>query len=74
MLEGDKVAVSVEDLNEVRTSLESSIDTKMSKMESQLDSLTALINGLMNKDKPTVEVSDDVDLSSDAAQRVAAGD
>ena len=68
------MAVSVEDLNEMRTSLESSIDTKMSKMEAQLDTLTALINNIMNKDKPTIEVSDDADLSSEAAQRAAAGD
>ena len=65
--------MSAEDLNEVRASLESSIDTKMSKMEAQLDILTALINGLINKDKPTVEVSDDAELSSEAAQRAAAG-
>ena len=71
---GDKVLVSVEDLNEVRTSLESSMDTKISKMESQLETLTALIHGLMNKDKPSVEVSKDADLLSDAAQRTAAGD
>ena len=37
---GDKVGVSTEDLNEVRTSLESSMDTKMSKMEAKLDKFT----------------------------------
>ena len=71
MLEGDKVAVSVEDLNEVRTSLESSIDTKMSKMETQLDTLTALINNLMNKDKPAVAPSDEVNRALEAAKKAA---
>ena len=71
MPEGDKVAVSVEDLNEVRTSLESSIDTKMSKMENQLDTLTALINSLMNKYKTPVAPSDEVNRASEAVRKTA---
>jgi hypothetical protein len=53
--DGVKEAVSMDDLNEVKSSLESSIDTKMSKME---ETLTALILSLMNKDKPNVEISE----------------
>ena len=71
--DGDKVAVSTEDLNEVRTSLESSMDTKMSKIESKIDQFTELINNLMmNKAKPTVVVSEDADSLSEAALKAAA--
>ena len=59
----------MDDLNEVKSSLESSIDTKMSKME---ETLTALILNLMNKDKPIVEAPDDADHSSETAQKAAA--
>ena len=61
--------MSTEDLNEVRTSLESSMDTKMSKLA---ETLTALILSLMNKDKPNVEVSEDADHLSETAQKAAA--
>ena len=69
--DGEKVAVSAEDLNEVQTSLESAIDAKMSKMEAQLDTLTALINNLMNKDKPVVAPSDEVNRALEAAKKAA---
>ena len=71
MLEGDKVAVSVEDLNEVRTSLESSIDTKMSKIESKLDKLTALLNSVMDKINPTEPLDGNEDPLLAGAKKAA---
>ena len=58
--DGKKQMVSTDDLNEVRTSLESSIDTKMSKMDSKLDQLTALLNSVTSKVIPT-EVVEEVE-------------
>ena len=62
----------MDDLDEVRTSLESSMDTKMNKMESKIDQLTELINLMMSKKKPTVVLSDDAEGSSEAALKAAA--
>ena len=66
---GEKVAVSADDLNEVRTSLESSMDTKLNKMESKIDQLTALINKVMDKIKPTKALEDDEDPLLAGAQK-----
>ena len=60
----------MEYLNEVKASLESAIDTKMSKMESQLETLTTLLNSVVNKGIPTVEVEDP---SLAIANKAAAG-
>ena len=68
---GEKVAVSADDLNEVRTSLESSMDTKLNKMESKIDQLTALINNLvMDKIKPTKALEEDEDPLLAGTQKV----
>ena len=50
------------------------MDTKMSKMETKIDQLTKLINLMMNKDKPTVTSSDEVDRLSEVAQKAADGE
>ena len=68
---GEKVAVSMDDLNEVRTLLESSMDTKINKMESKLDQLTELINSLvMDKIKPTEALNKDEDSLLAGAQKL----
>ena len=69
---GDKEAVSTEDLNEVRTSLESSMDTKMSKMEAKLDKLATLIDSVITRVVPTKEVEEVEDPSLVVANKAAA--
>ena len=71
---GDKVGVSTKDLNEVRTSLESSMDTKMSKMEAKLDKLTALLDSVITRVIPTKEVEEVGDPSSAEAKKAAVGE
>ena len=71
---GDKVGVSTEDLNEVRTSLESSMDTKMSKMEAKLDKLTALIDSIITRVISPKEVEEVEDPSSAKAKKATVGE
>ena len=67
----EKLAISTDDLNEVRASLESSMDTKLDKMESKIDQLRDfLTNLIMNKSKPTVVLNEDEDPLSEAALRL----
>ena len=69
---GEKVPVSTEDLNEVWTSLESSMDTKMNKMESKIDQLTELINSIvMDKTKQPKALNEDEDPLLAGAQKAA---
>ena len=53
---GDNVPVSMEHLNEVKISLESTMDTKLSVMQQQLETLTALLNNMLDKGTPAVVV------------------
>ena len=69
--DGEKEAVSMDDLNEVKSSLESSIDTKMSKMESKLDKLTALLNSVMDKINPTEPLDGNEDPLLAGAKKAA---
>ena len=71
---GEKVGVSTEDLNEVRTSLESSMDTKMSSMEAKIDKLAALIDSVITKGIPTKEIEEVEDPSSAEAKKAAVGE
>ena len=50
----------MEHFNEVKASLESTMDTKLSMMQQQLETLTALLNGVLDKGTPAVveEVGD----------------
>ena len=68
---GDKVGVSTEDLNEVRTSLESSMDTKMSSMEAKIDKLAALIDSVITRGILTKEVEEVEDPSLVEANKAA---
>ena len=63
--------MSTEDLNEVRTSLESSMDTKMSSMEAKIDKLATLIDSVITKGIPTKEVEEVEDPSLAEANKAA---
>ena len=62
----------MEHLNEVKASLESTMDTNLSKMESQLETLTALLNSVISKGIPTVVVEEVGDPSLAVANKAAA--
>ena len=68
---GDKDPVSMGYLNEVKTSLESSMDTKLSRLENQLETLTALLNSVLDKGTPAVVVEEVGDPSLAVANKTA---
>ena len=68
---GDNVPVSMEHLNEVKISLESTMDTKLSLMQQQLEALTALLNNVLDKGTPAVVVEEVGDPSLAVANKAA---
>ena len=62
----------MEHLNEMKISLESTMDTKLSEMQQQLETLTALLNSLVDKGTPAVVVEEVGDPSLAVANKAAA--
>src|SRR3954451_18100297 len=67
-----KVGVSMEELNEVRASLEPTMDTKLGKIEAQIAGLTAIIEN-MARNKPPVEIVEERGPLTDPAKLIGAG-
>src|SRR3954452_9893608 len=67
-----KVGVSMEELNEVRASLESTMDTNLGKIEAQIAGLTTIIEN-MARNKPAVEIVEEQGLLTDLAKLIGAG-